>query len=146
MTLIEVEPQPRVDTLVRLPGGGEARRTDYAGVVWFDGKPEAAGMLLRRAANAPKGIRTPNVEASFYLPDSLPYSGAALAGAGLSVSVALCGSGEVSAVTRAAATFAADPSGEPTWIQLYLQGHLGWPAGVSYRVVAVTPPDAVLQG
>ncbi|BBY84151.1 hypothetical protein MPUL_53090 [Mycolicibacterium pulveris] len=39
MTLIEVEPQPRVDTLVRLPGGGEARRTDYTGTVWFHGKP-----------------------------------------------------------------------------------------------------------
>ena len=30
-TMIEVEPQPRIDTLVRLPGGSDARRTEYAG-------------------------------------------------------------------------------------------------------------------
>jgi hypothetical protein len=40
MTMIEVEPQPRIDTLVRLPGGGEARRTEYTGTAWFDGKPQ----------------------------------------------------------------------------------------------------------
>ena len=30
-----VEPQPRIDTLVRLPGGGDARRTDYTGASFF---------------------------------------------------------------------------------------------------------------
>ena len=54
-TLIEVEPQPRVDTLASLPGGGEARRTEYTGTVWFDGKPIASGLTLRRHPNAPKG-------------------------------------------------------------------------------------------
>jgi hypothetical protein len=44
MTMIEVEPQPRIDTLVRLPGGGEARRTEYVGTAWFDGKPVVAGL------------------------------------------------------------------------------------------------------
>ena len=39
MTMIEVEPQPRIDTLVRRPSGGEARRTEYVGTTWFDGKP-----------------------------------------------------------------------------------------------------------
>ena len=41
MTRIEVEPQPRIDTLVRLAAGGEARRTEYVGAVWFDGKPRS---------------------------------------------------------------------------------------------------------
>ena len=77
MTTIEVEPQPRVDSVVLLPGGGQARRTEYVGVVWFDGKPEVSA-------------------------------------------VALQASGEV-----------------------HLHGHLGWPAGVAYRIVALTPPDAV---
>jgi len=72
MTMIEVEPQPRIDTLVRLPGGG------------------ATG-----------------------------------------------------AIVDAAATFTDDPSGTPTWIQMHVNGHLGWPADVGYRVVALTPPDAV---
>ena len=47
------------------------------------------------------------------------------------------------AIVDAAATFTDDPSGTPTWIQMHVNGHLGWPAGVGYRVVALTPPDAV---
>jgi hypothetical protein len=43
MTMIEVEPQPRIDTLVRLATGGEAQRTEYTGSVWFDGKPIVPG-------------------------------------------------------------------------------------------------------
>jgi hypothetical protein len=143
MTMIEVEPQPRIDTLVRLPGGGEARRTEYIGTVWFDGKPIVSGLMLRRAPNAPKGIRVPNFEAAFFLPDSLPYSRAALGDATLSTSVVLTGCGETGAIVGAAAEFVDDPSGEPTWIQVRVQGHLGWPAGVGYRVVALTPLDAV---
>ena len=85
--MIEVEPQPRIDTLVRLPGGGGAQdRVHRHG-------------LVRR--------QTPG------------------------------------AIVDAAATFTDDPSGTPTWIQMHVNGHLGWPAGVGYRVVALTPPDAV---
>jgi hypothetical protein len=40
-------------------------------------------------------------------------------------------------------TFTDDPSGTPTWIQVHVSGHLGWPAGVGCRVVVLTPPDAV---
>ncbi len=142
-TMIEVEPQPRIDTLVRVPAGGEARRTEYVGTVWFDGKPEMSGLMLRRASNAPRGIRTPNFETSFFVPDSLPYSRAALGDATLSISVLLRTAGETGAIVDAAATFTDDPSGAPTWIQVHVRAHLGWPAGVGYRVVALTPPDAV---
>jgi hypothetical protein len=143
MTMVEVEPQPRIDTIVRLPDGGEARRTEYVGTVWFDGKPQVAGLLLRRAPNAPRGIRTPNFSTSFFVPDSLAYNRAALGNPTLSVSVVLQAAGETSAIGEAAATFTDDPSGTPTWIQVHLQGHLGWPAGVGYRIVAITPPEAV---
>jgi hypothetical protein len=51
--------------------------------------------------------------------------------------------GRILAIVDAAATFTDDPSGVPTWIQVHVNGHLGWPAGVGYRVVALTPPDAV---
>jgi len=87
MTMIAVEPQPRIDSVVRLPGGGDARRTEYVGTVWFDGKPQVSGLMLRRAANAPRGIRAPDFSTSFFLPDSLAYHGAALGDAALSVSV-----------------------------------------------------------
>ena len=84
----------------------------------------------------------PNFSASFFLPDSLSYPRAAL-GTPASISVVLQGAGETSAIVGAAATFTDDPSGAPTWIQVHVHGHLGWPAGVGYRVVALTPPDAV---
>ena len=84
--MIEVEPQPRIDTLVRFPAA--ARRAD-------------------RAPARPGRRQTPG------------------------------------AIVDAAATFTDDPSGTPTWIQMHVNGHLGWPAGVGYRVVALTPPDAV---
>ena len=142
-TMIEVEPQSRIDTLVRLAAGGEARQTEYTGTAWFDGKPIVSGLMLRRSPNAPRGIRVPNFSASFFIPDSLRYDRAARGAATLTVSVVLRASGETGAIVDAAATFTDDPSGAPTWIQVHVNGHLGWPAGVSYRVVALTPPDAV---
>jgi hypothetical protein len=126
-TMIEVEPQPRIDTLVRLPGGGEARRTEYVGTAWFDGKPVVSGLSMHAAPNAPRGIRVPNFEATFFVPDSLPYSRAALDDATLSVSVLLRAAGESSAIIDATARFADDPRGAPTWIQVHVRGHLGWP-------------------
>ena len=143
MTMIEVEPQPRIDTLVRLAAGGEARRTEYVGTVWFDGKPIVSGLTLQRSPHAPRGIRMPNFQASFFLPDSLRYDRAQLSDATLSTAVVLQASGERAAIVNAAATFTDDPSGAPTWIQVHVNGHLGWPAGVGYRVVALTPPGAV---
>jgi len=143
MTMIEVEPQPRIDTLVRLAAGGEARRTEYVGTVWFDGKPIVSGLTLQRSPHAPRGIRMPNFQASFFLPDSLRYDRAQLGDATLSTAVVLQASGERAAIVNAAATFTDDPSGAPTWIQVHVNGHLGWPAGVGYRVVALTPPGAV---
>jgi hypothetical protein len=85
----------------------------------------------------------PNFSTSFFLPDSLRYDRAALGDATLTITVVLQASGERAAIVNAAATFTDDPSGAPTWIQVHVNGHLGWPAGVSYRVVALTPPDAV---
>ncbi|SEH83131.1 hypothetical protein SAMN04489835_4652 [Mycolicibacterium rutilum] len=143
MTSVEVEPQPRIDTLVTRPDGSQARRTEYVGTAWFDGKPIVSGLTLRRAPNAPKGIRVPNFSTAFFVPDSLPYQRAALSDASLSVSVLLQASGETGAIVDASATFTDDPSGAPTWIQVHVHGHLAWPAGVGYRIVALTSPDAV---
>ena len=143
MTMVEVEPQPRIDTLVRLVNGEDARRTEYTGTAWFDGKPNVSGLALRRAPNAPRGIRSPNFSASFFVPDSLPYDRASLGDSTLSVSVVLRASGETGAIVDAAATFTDDPSGTPTWVQVHVHGHIGWPAAVGYRVIALTSPDAV---
>jgi hypothetical protein len=34
--------------------GEEARRTEYVGTVWFDGKPEISGLTLRRSPTIPR--------------------------------------------------------------------------------------------
>ena len=144
MTMIEVDPQPRIDTIVRLPGGNEARRTEYVGTAWFDGKPIISGLTLQRSPSAPRGFRRTSFEAAFFVPDSLPYDRTALGDAVLSTSVVLRASGgDSSAIVDATATFVDDPSGTPTWIQLALRANIGWPAGIGYRIVALTPHDAV---
>jgi hypothetical protein len=144
MTMVELEPQPRIDTLVRLPDGGEARRTEYVGTAWFDGKPILTGLTLQRSPNAPRGFRRTSFESAFYVPDSLPYDRPALGDAVLSASVVLRATGgDSSAIVDATATFVDDPSGAPTWIQLALRANIGWPAGIGYRIVALTPLDAV---
>jgi hypothetical protein len=43
------------------------------GTAWFDGKPIVSGLTLRRSPNAPRGIRVPNFQASFFVPDSPRY-------------------------------------------------------------------------
>ena len=53
MMPVEIEPQPRIDTLVRVPGGGKRRRTEYLGTVWLNGKPRIDGLRLLRPADAP---------------------------------------------------------------------------------------------
>lgn len=142
--MVELEPQPRIDTLVRLPDGGDARRTEYVGTAWFDGKPAISGLTLQRSPNAPRGFRRTSFETAFFVPDSLPYNRGALGDAVLSASVVLRASGgESSAIVDATASFVDDPSGTPTWIRLALQANIGWPAGIGYRIVALTSPDAV---
>lgn len=140
--MVEVEPQPRIDTLVRVPGGGEARRTVRGnGVVRRQARSLRPGASARR--ERPEGNQDAERSGVALRARQSAYMRAAIGDAKLSVSVALRGSGGTGAITGAIAVFADDPSGEPMWIQLHMQAHLGWPAGLSYRVVALTPPDAV---
>ena len=139
---IEVDTQPRIDTLVTDAASGEQRRrTEYLGTVWIDGRAEPAGMTLRRVG-AP-GITTPGKDVSFYVPDSLQYRRDALDGAQLSVSATIQASGEQGAVLAAAGSFVDDPSGAPAWVHLQVQAFSSWPCAISYRIVALTAPDAI---
>jgi hypothetical protein len=139
---VEIEPQPRVDTLVRVPGGAERRRTEYLGTVWLDGKPRIDGLRLVRGTDAPKGIRYPEKNVSFFLPDSLAYARNRLGDAQLSVTAAAVAIGENGALVETAASFVDDPSGAPAWVNLRVLAFASWPLGISYRVVALTAPDA----
>ena len=143
MMPVDIEPQPRIDTLVRVPGGGERRRTEYLGNVWLDGKPAIDGLRLIRPADAPKGIRLPEKNVSFFLPDSLPYRRDRLGDAQVSVTASVrCGGGENGGVVEMVAAFVDDPSGTPAWLNLRVLAHGGWPFGITYRVVALTAVDA----
>jgi hypothetical protein len=139
---IQVDTQPRIDTLVTEAATGEQRRrTEYLGTVWIDGRAEATGMALRRVG-AP-GISTPRKDVGFYVPDSLAYRRDALDGAQLSVSAAVQASGEQGAVLDVATGFVDDPSGAPAWVHVQLQAFMSWPCAIAYRIVALTPPDAI---
>lgn len=142
-TFVEVLPDLRIDTLVHLPDGTQARRTDYSGTVWLEGRPEVSGSGLRRSPRAPRGIRSNVFSVPFFVPDSLAYVRANLGAAQLSCSAALRAAGDVGAVADATATFVDDPSTTPTWIHVHVTGQIGWPAAIVYRIIAVTPPDAV---
>jgi hypothetical protein len=112
------------------------------------GLPGSTASPTPRAVAASVAERTPRVSprhlrGNLFVPDSLPYDRGRLADAKLSLTAVLAATGETGAVLNVTATFTDDPSGSPTWIQLAVQGHIGWPAGVGYRVVALTPLDAV---
>jgi hypothetical protein len=140
--VIELQPQPRVDTRVTdAATGEERRRTEYIGTAWIGGRAEMVGSMMRRIG--PPGIATPTKDAAFFVPDSLRYRREALDGAQLSVSATLQASGDPAAIIGAWASFVDDPSGAPAWVQLHLSCFAGWPLAVSYRVVALTPTDAV---
>jgi hypothetical protein len=142
MMPVEIEPQPRIDTLVRVPGGAERRRTEYLGNVWLGGKPWVDGLVLQRSVEAPKGIQLPEKNVSFFLPDSLAYTRDRLGDAQLSVTMSALAIGESGALLEAVAAFVDDPSGSPTWVNLRVLAFSGWPLGFSYRVVALTSTDA----
>jgi hypothetical protein len=139
---IQIDTQPRIDTLVTDATSGEQRRrTEYIGTVWIDGRAEAAGITLRRVG-AP-GITTARKDVSFYVPDSLQYRRDALDGAQLSVSATIQASGDQGAILDAAASFVDDPSGAPAWVHLQLQAFSSWPCAIAYRIVALTPTAAI---
>jgi hypothetical protein len=139
---LDIDTQPRIDTLVTDAASGEQRRrTEYMGTVWIDGRAEAAGIMLRRVG-AP-GVSTARKDAAFYIPDSLPYRREALDGAQLSVTATVQASGEQGAVLQASAGFVDDPSGAPTWVHLELLVFSNWPCAIAYRIVALSAPDAI---
>jgi hypothetical protein len=142
MTAVQIEPQPRIDTLVRVPGGSERRRTEYVGTMWYDGKPALDDRRLTKDADAPSGWHTPNVDVAFFVPDSLAYLRDRLGDAQLSTSAALVACGEGGGLVATNSSFVDDPSGAPAWIQLRVVAFGPWPFGISYRVVALTATNA----
>lgn len=134
---IEVEHQARVDLLVETADGVPRRMTEYAGVVWYGGRPQRSSFgSVTMTVGA--GIETP-----FFLPDSLPYLADKLVDATLSVTVGLVNVSDHFNLYGYSTAFVPDPSGRPAWVQVHVSAAGRVPVALSYRVVALTAPDAV---
>jgi hypothetical protein len=141
---IEVEPQPRIDTLVvDASTGAQRRRTEYSGTVWFGGgRPQftSFGTVTRSQAA--------RVESPFYLPDSLPYRADAASSAVVAVSVAVQSAPDhAHQVVQYRAALVADPRNPVVaWVQVQLLAAIHIPTAISYRVDVLVPPEVVLAG
>jgi hypothetical protein len=140
MSMIDVVPQPRIDTLVEVVDGGKRRRTEYSGTVWYGGRPQLTAM---GSMSVTQGAR---IESPFFLPDSLPYRPDALGDAVLQSAVAAENLSDHLHLFEKSASFVPDPSGAPTWIQVHVLATARVPLALSYRVIALTALDAVTEG
>jgi hypothetical protein len=140
-SLIDIVPQPRIDTLVTDAATGlQRRRTEYSGTVWFGGRPQVTSYgTLTRTAFA-------SIESPFFLPDSLPYRPDPLEDALIVVSVAIQG-GEDKAhqILEYRAGLVPDPRNPAVcWMQLQVIARAMVPLAVSYRVDALVAMNAIL--
>ena len=138
------EPARRLDTLVRdAASGDERRRTDYAGTVWYGGRPEFIGK------HPLPGDTAAQISGTFWLPDSHVYGAAATAGADIQTSAAVQGglattSGGNLLILDFAAALGDDPSGSGTSrVYAAVSAVASLPFGVAYRVTVVCAPALV---
>jgi hypothetical protein len=135
---IEVVAQPRIDTLVTdAASGGQRRRTEYTGTVWFGGRPNIDGATV---------VRPARIDSPFFLPDSLPYRPDPLDDAQVVASVGVQAAPEGEhLVVEARAALVADPRNPVVcWVQLQVVGRAAVPLGVSYRVDVLVAMNGIL--
>jgi hypothetical protein len=141
-SMIQVVPQPRIDTLVTdAATGAQRRRTEYTGTVWFGGRPQLTGF---GSITTTRGAR---IESPFFLPDSLPYRPDPLEDALVVCNVSIQGAeAEAHQVLEARAGLAPDPRNPAVcWMQLQVIAVARVPMAVSYRVDAVVAHNAILD-
>jgi len=139
--LIEVLPQPRIDTLITdAVTGLQRRRTEYRGTVWFGGRPQTTGYGTLAVG---RGAR---IETPFFLPDSLPYRPDPLEDAVVSCTVALQSvAGEGPQILEARAGLVPDPRNAAVcWMQLQVTAAGQVPMAVAYHVIAVVALNALM--
>ena len=140
-SLIDVVPQPRIDTLVTDAATGlQRRRTEYPGTVWFGGRPQVTSYgTITRTAFA-------SIESPFFLPDSLPYRPDPLEDARIVVSVAIQGAEDrAHQILDYRAGLVPDPRNPAVcWMQLQVIARSMVPLAVSYRVDALVAMNAIL--
>jgi hypothetical protein len=139
--MIDPAPVQRLDTLVTNPlTGVQLHRTDYAGTVWYGGRPQVSGgMVISRGGGAQIG--TP-----FWLPDSHAYDPAAAASAQIQASAAVQSTVEYAQIMEVSAALGEDPQGSGVLrVYVTVAGSSRIPLGVSYRVTVICPPEGVRQ-
>ena len=136
--MIELDPQPRVDVRVEDALTGEPRRlTSYSGTVWIGGRVNVADRAIV--------TRYDDIDVPFFLPDSLPYDPSHAGSAQVSVTVGFQVSGRDSFRVVARADLVPDPQGRTmSWLQVRVTGRSSIPAGITYRVDVLGPPEIVL--
>ena len=139
--LISPVPAQRLDTVVADPvSGAQRRRTDYAGTVWFGGRPEPG---------QPRPAGYTEIKNPFWLPDSHVYESSAAADAQIQASAAvqsaliLSGGGGLQIFEVSAALGEDARTAGALRVYLAVTGAAELPLGVAYRVTVICAPEAV---
>jgi hypothetical protein len=134
-------PAQRLDTVVADPVSGEQRRrTDYAGTVWYGGRPQ-----MGRAR--PAGFA--EITSPFWLPDSHLYEPGAVGDAQVQASAAVQSAWIASAggelqIFDAGAAFGEDPQHSGALlVYVAVTATASLPLGVAYRVTVICDPAAL---
>jgi hypothetical protein len=134
-------PAQRLETGITDPVSGEARhRTDYAGTVWYGGRPQMGRPLPAGDAE----ITTP-----FWLPDSHTYEPEAAGAAQLQASAAVqsgwiqSGGGSFQVFDVSAALGESPESDGGLRVFVTVTAFASLPLGVAYRVAVICAPDLV---
>lgn len=136
-------PAQRIDTVVADPVSGEQRRrTDYAGTVWYGGRPQITGGYPLPGRNAE--ISTP-----FWLPDSHRYEPGAAGEVQVQANAAVQGGMATSAggnfqILEVAAALGEDPqTSGALLVFVAVTAVATLPFGVAYRVTVICAPEAL---
>src|SRR3954469_21076078 len=123
----------RIDTLVVDPPTGEQRRrTDYAGTVWYGGRPQMTGGMVVGGGGLAQ-ITTP-----FWVPDSHMYEPAAAATAQIQVSAAVQSAARDGQILEVNAGLAEDPQNSGALLAyVAVSAVASLPLGVAYRITVL---------
>ncbi len=137
--MISPLPAQRIDTVVTDPASGEQRRrTDYAGTVWYGGRPQmTAGIVMSQGGAAQ--ITTP-----FWLPDSHAYEPGAAGDAQIQASAAIQSTTEYGQILEVGAALGDDAQNSGALlVYMTVTAAARVPLGVAYRVTVICGLDAL---
>jgi hypothetical protein len=137
--MISPLPAQRLDTVVTDPvSGAQRRRTDYAGTVWYGGRPQmTAGVVMSQGGAAQ--ITTP-----FWLPDSHAYEPGAAGDALIQASAAIQSTTQYGQILEVGAALGEDPQNSGALlVYVTVTAAAQVPLGVAYRVTVICGSEAL---